>query len=304
MRNLYARRLAVVSSCPDLLAAPMPANNRYGAMMALTARNVAAGPGWRVDDVVCNAGPADRPFEERYAAACIATVTEGSFECRSTTGAAVLAPGTLLLGDAGDRFECSHRHGAGDRCLAFRYEPDFLERIVAAVPGVQRLCFAVPSLPPLPRLLPLCAAAEAARDAGDGALLEELALRLAGAAAAALADAGPPPAAPSPRDARRISAALRRIEVEAGEFLTLADLARDAGMSPYHFLRVFCRVVGMTPYQYVLRTRLHRAAVRLRRSGAPVLAVALDAGFADLSTFNRRFRRLIGMTPSTFRSRR
>jgi AraC family transcriptional regulator len=272
--------------------------------MAITAQRVATGPGWRADDLVCTAGPSDRPFEERHATACIAAVTEGSFECRSTRGTAVLAPGALLLGNAGDRFECGHRHGTGDRCLAFHFEPDFLERIVAMVPRAQRTVFTVPRLPPLPALLPLCAAAEAARDEGDGACLEELALRLAGAVAAALADTGPTPTAPSPRDARRVTAALRRIEAEAGEFLALADLARGAAMSPYHFLRVFRQVVGMTPYQYVLRTRLHRAAVRLRRSDESVLAVALDAGFADLSTFNRRFRRLFGTTPSAFRARR
>ena len=73
-------------------------------------------------------------------------------------------------------------------------------------------------------------------------------------------------------------------------------------MSPYHFLRTFRQVVGMTPHQFVLRTRMHRAAVRLRRSDAPVSAVAFDAGFNDLSTFNRRFRRLMGVSPSVYRA--
>jgi AraC family transcriptional regulator len=86
--------------------------------------------------------------------------------------------------------------------------------------------------------------------------------------------------------------------------MTLGDLAREAAMSPYHFLRVFRQVIGTTPYQYVLRTRLHRAAQRLRLTDEPILRVALDSGFADLSTFNRRFRRLIGATPSAFRVRR
>ena len=68
-------------------------------------------------------------------------------------------------------------------------------------------------------------------------------------------------------------------------------------MSPYHFLRTFRRVVGMTPHQFILRTRLDDAAVQLRRSSRPVLDIALDAGFADLSTFNRRFRAIMGVTP-------
>ncbi len=54
-------------------------------------------------------------------------------------------------------------------------------------------------------------------------------------------------------------------------------------MSPYHFLRTFRQVAGMTPHQFVLRTRLHRAAVRLRTSDEPISAIAFDAGFGDLS---------------------
>ena len=72
-------------------------------------------------------------------------------------------------------------------------------------------------------------------------------------------------------------------------------------MSPYHFLRTFRRVVGMTPHQYVLHTRLHRAAVRLRRSDDAISTIAFDAGFDDLSSFNRRFRRVTGENPSAYR---
>ena len=58
----------------------------------------------------------------------------------------------------------------------------------------------------------------------------------------------------------------------------------------------------MTPHQFVLRTRLHRAAVRLRRSDETISAIAFDAGFNDLSTFNRRFRRLMGASPGAYRA--
>jgi AraC family transcriptional regulator len=149
-----------------------------------TSRLLASGPGWRVSDVVCTAGPLDPSFEERHDDACIAAVTRGTFQYRSAQGIAVLAPGALLLGNAGHCFECGHEHGTGDRCLAFHFAPDHLEAIVAAVPGVQRTTFTVPCLPPLPLLLPLVAAAETARDQDDAAELEELALRLAGAVAA------------------------------------------------------------------------------------------------------------------------
>jgi AraC-like DNA-binding protein len=130
-------------------------------------------------------------------------------------------------------------------------------------------------------------------------------LRLAGAVAAALVETGPDAARqPSRRDERRITDVLRWIETDAHERLGLADLARQAGMSPYHFLRTFRQVVGMTPHQYVLRTRLHRAAVRLRRSNEPISTIAFESGFDDLSTFNRRFRRIVGASPGSYRARR
>lgn len=172
------------------------------------------------------------------------------------------------------------------------------------MPGVRRMSFPVPRLPPLAALMPLLAADEAARDNGNDAAFEELALRLAGAVASMLAGSGAAATAASPRDERRITRVLRHIEAAAEEKLTLADLARDAAMSPYHFLRTFRGLVGLTPHQFLLRTRLHRAAVRLRRSREPVSVIALDAGFNDLSTFNRRFRRLMGANPTRYRAHR
>jgi AraC family transcriptional regulator len=74
-------------------------------------------------------------------------------------------------------------------------------------------------------------------------------------------------------------------------------------MSPYHFLRTFRAVVGMTPHQFILHTRLNRAAIRLRRTSESISAIAFATGFGDLSTFNRRFQRVMGQSPSAYRSR-
>jgi len=270
--------------------------------MALASQLLASGPGWRVEDVVCDCGPHDRPFEERHDDVCVAAVTGGSFQYRSTQGSAVLAPGALLLGNHRHAFECSHEHGVGDRCLAFHFTPAFLEDVIGAVPGARRTAFTVPRLPPLAALLPIVAAAEAAREAGEGAAFEELALRLVGAAAGALAETQARMRAPTRRDQRRIAAALRLIERHAQEPLSLADLAKTAAMSRYHFLRTFRAVVGSTPHQYILHTRLRRAAVRLRCTSDGVSEIAFAAGFNDLSTFNRRFARIMGRSPSAYRA--
>ena len=272
--------------------------------MAIAVNIVASGTGWSVRDVVCDQGPDDRRFEECHADISIAAVTAGSFQYRTRQGAATLAPGSLLLGNAGACFECGHAHGRGDRCLAFHYRPGFFERVVADVPGARETAFAHASLPALPQLMPLLAEAEAARDDGDAAVFEELALRFAAAAATLQPTVRPARRLTTARDERRITAALRRIEREPQAPLTLAALARDSGLSPFHFLRCFRQVAGLTPHQYLLRTRLHRAALLLRHGAAPITDVAYDCGFNDLSTFNRRFRRLMGVTPGAWRTAR
>lgn len=267
--------------------------------MTATSHLLASGPGWRVRDIVCTAGPDDPVFEEQHAQCCIAVVTRGSFQYRSSQGDALLAPGSLLLGNQGACFECGHEHAAGDRCLAFQFAPEYLEEIVAALPGA-RPAFSRPHLPPSLALARLVAEAEAAP--GDAATYEDVAIRLAGAVVATLAERSPAPATANARDIRRITEAVRRIEAECDEPLSLARLARDAAMSRYHFLRVFRAQVGMTPHQFLLRTRLHRAALMLRQSNMQVASIAFEAGFGDLSSFNHRFRRVMGASPSAYRA--
>ena len=271
--------------------------------MALTSQLLASGSGWRAEDVVCTCGPHDRPFDEQHENACVAIVAGGSFRYRSTLGAAMLAPGAILLGNHRHSFECSHEHGVGDRCLSFHFAPAFLEGVAQAIAGVRQTAFTLPRLPPHPALLSLIAAGEAARDDGDTAALEEVGLRLAGAVYATQAGVKRTTSAPSCRDERRISTALRLIEARAEEPLSLSELASAAAMSPYHFLRTFRAVVGISPHQFVLHTRLRRAVARLQKTADSISEIAFAAGFGDLSTFNRRFARIMGASPSVFRAR-
>lgn len=268
--------------------------------MGIRSRQVASGQGWRVDDVTCNSGPRDRPFDERHSSVCIALVTEGSFQYRTAQGSAVMAPGSLMLGNVGACFTCGHEHRAGDRCLSFHFTAEYFERIVACVPRA-RPEFKLARLPPMERLLPVLSDAQVMLHDGDA--VEEVALRLAGDVCTVLAEGTRTCPAFTARDEKRVTAAVRRVEVEAADRIPLNELAREAAMSPYHFLRVFERVVGVTPGQYMLRTRLQRAAVLLRRSSLGIATVAAECGFGDLSTFNRQFRRALRMTPNQYRGR-
>ena len=275
--------------------------------MPLSSKLLASGIGWRVSDFVCTSGPRDPCYVERHGSYSIALVTDGNFQYRTAQGSALMTPGSLLLGNDGACFECGHQHTRGDRCLTFHFAPEVFESVVAAVPGAKRLALTAPRLPPVASLLPVVAAAQALREesGGEPADFQELALRLAGAVCSTLNERRSVcRRPPTPRDERRVAMALRRIEAQQGARLSLDTLAAEAAVSPFHFLRIFEQVVGATPGQYMLSTRLRHAAVRLRRSNDAIAAVALDCGFDDLSTFNRQFRRATGLPPGAYRAQR
>jgi AraC-like DNA-binding protein len=267
-----------------------------------TARVLVQGDGWRVADVVCTSGPRDRPFEERHAHVNIAIVAAGSFQYRSAAGRELMTPGSLLLGTAGQYFECGHEYGGGDRCLAFGYAPEYFERL-AADAGLRgpRPDFRALRLPPLRALSPLVARACAGLAGSADVPWEELSVQLAALtvrlAAGLSADAreGPPNAV------ARVTRTVRMIERHPDTGMALGSLAREAGLSPYHFLRTFERLTGVTPHQYVLRARLREAAMRLALEPARVLDIALDCGFGDVSNFNRAFRAEFGVSPRVYR---
>jgi AraC-like DNA-binding protein len=271
--------------------------------MAQTAHVLASGPGWQAADVLCTDGPHDRHFEERHDGFCIAFVQAGVFRYRGTEGEALLAPGCILTGNHGQCFECGHDHSRGDRCFSFNLRPEFLETIVADIPGARRIGFTGAKLPPSARLIPLASAAQAAGD--DAGALEEIAVRFAGYAMACRND-GERRLRMSARDERIVADALHHIEENATlmdeRSLSLAALAQSSKLGPYRFLRLFHRLVGMTPHQYVLHCRLSRAAAHLLTGDEDISVIAYESGFGDLSTFNRRFRTLLGVPPGHFRA--
>ena len=276
---------------------------RHGTRGGTSSRLIAEGPGWTVADVICTSGPHDPMFEERHAHSAIAIVLAGSFQYTTGRGRMLMTPGSLLLGNRDQCYECGHAHGEGDRCVSFWYAPDFLERL-AADAGARsgRMRFAAPRLPAIREMSPLVARAALGVSGAADVGWEELAIDLAVRAIGLVNDNRGETSAPPSAEAR-VSRAVRAIDGHPEGELTVTRLARNAGLSPFHFLRTFERLTGVTPHQYVLRARLRGAAVRLVEEPGNVLEIALDSGFGDVSNFNRAFRAEFQVSPTAFRER-
>jgi AraC-like DNA-binding protein len=263
-------------------------------------RQIFEGETLGVWDYRCTAGPGDRPFVEAHARHSVSYVRKGSFGCRTLGKAYEHVAGSVMVGHPGDEYLCTHdHHDGGDECLSFQFSPELAES-VAEGSGVWRTAH----LPPLPELVVLGELAQSSAEGASDLGADEVALLFA----SRFARIASPQAAkrkdrvnPSARDRRRAVEAALWLQAHAAEPVALEDAARETGLSPFHFLRLFARVIGVTPHQYVVRARLGRAARLLADEARSVTDVALEAGFADLSNFVRTFHRAAGVTPTGFR---
>ena len=81
--------------------------------------------------------------------------------------------------------------------------------------------------------------------------------------------------------------------------VTLADLARESGMSRFQLLRGFAKATGLTPHAYLVQRRINLAR-RLIAGGTPLAEAAMDSGFTDQSHMTRIFVRKYGITPGAY----
>lgn len=265
-------------------------------------RPIAHGCAWRLAEYVCDAGPADRSFEERHEGVLVAAVVSGTFSYHGDTGRGVLVPGSLMLGNHGTCYACGHEHSRGDRCIALHIAPEFFEEVAASVAGSSRYRFATTHLPPDERFLAQMARFESLVQEDSLALGQVVTLLIESLLRTVCATPARAQRV-SPADHRRVARAIAFLEDNYAAEVDLDSLAGEAATSKYHFLRVFRRIVGMTPYQYLLQVRLRRVAAALASRPGRIVDLALESGFRDLSGFNRRFRSGFGITPCAWRSR-
>lgn len=254
--------------------------------------------GLAVVEYLCSSGPGDTPFKEQHHTFTLSLVRAGGFGYRHRERVHELVPGSLLIGHRGDDYVCTHDHVHGDECLSFEFSPELSESA-----GLIERIRALAVLPPLPEIMILGELAQASIDGRSDVALDEVAW-LVFSRAAGLVDARPDGAVPvAASDRRRAVRTALWIDEHATEPLTLEQSSREAGLSAFHFLRVFSRTLGVTPHQYLVRSRLRRAAAMLAGDDRSVTDVAYDCGFGDVSNFVRTFHRAAGVPPRAFRYR-
>jgi AraC-like DNA-binding protein len=249
-----------------------------------------------VSDFRCDAVPGDAPFSERHRSHSISYVRKGSFGYQTRGRAFELVAGSVLVGHPGSEFVCHHDHVCGDECLSFFLEPELVDAIGDRLDAWQVGC-----VPPLPELMVFGELGQAAAEGRSDIGLDEIGQMFAARFVEVASGKSAQTVTASPRDRRRAVEAALWIDAHSHREIDLAQAAGQTGISPFHFLRLFSAVLGVTPHQYLVRSRLRHGARLLADQERAITDIAYDIGFNDLSNFVRTFHRAAGVSPLKFR---
>ncbi len=238
------------------------------------------------------------PEREHAAGHAVSFVEAGAFQVQTTGAWRPVVTGQLFVTHPGLEFSCAHdQEHPTDCCLSVSYGAEAIESLRGQ--GVEPPTTLVQAPTNRRAYLRL---ALAGCSVGDEARVEALAGALQFTLAAPATAA---PLFPGHRlrwYADRVDRATALVDEHYAEPLSLTAMAREAGMSVFHFARVFRELQGQPPHRYLTAVRLARADARLRE-GASVTDTCFEVGFGSLSHFVTTYRRRFGVTPSVTRAR-
>lgn len=262
------------------------------------ARPLLQSPALSVIDYRCSMGPDDAPFLEQHAQHSLSYVRSGSFGYNTRGRSHELVAGSVMVGHAGDEYSCSHEHHAcGDECLSFQ-----LSLSLADDMGLRKDALRLACVPPTPELMVYGELAQAAGRGDNDIGIDEAAMLFVNRFIETTSGKAQKTAPATARDRRRAVESALWIDAHADRSVDLESTAKAAGVSPFHFLRLFSNVLGVTPHQYLVRARLRHAARLLADDARSITSIAFDVGFGDLSNFVRTFHRAAGVSPRRFRN--
>jgi AraC-like DNA-binding protein len=251
-----------------------------------------------ISDHRCTVGPTDSPpTTEVHSAFSLSYVRKGAFGYHPDGSSFELVAGSIMVGRPGREYVATHDHGYGDECLSFRFSPALIDTLRGASSA-----WRAGAVAPLPYLFALAELAQSSLEGKSGVGIDEVAVLFAARFVRLTSGRELRTTGSSANDRRRAVRAAQWLEEHSKENVGLADAAREASLSTFHFLRVFSSVLGVTPHQHLVRSRLRHAARLLAEDPSrSITDVAYDVGFGDLSNFVRAFGRAVGVSPRGFR---
>lgn len=246
----------------------------------------------------------EHTFAPHWHEAYTVPVIEAGAEAYAYRGARYVAEaGTVPIINPGEVHTGSRAIEAGWRYRVLYVPIDEIRRLAGELSGKTQM---LPWFPPAPIRDPDLAAriARAHRllEAGRDPLAAQTALVDALSTLVSRHAQGQPETLKLAADAPRVAAMKARLAAELTEPITLAELADEVGLSPFHAARLFTRATGLAPHAWRNQLRLQRALGPLR-AGVPVTDVAAASGFTDQSHFTRHFKRMFGVPPGRWQTR-
>jgi AraC-like DNA-binding protein len=237
------------------------------------------------------------PRRERAAGHTVNFVETGSFRVRTIGAWHRLAADRVFVTTPALEFSCAHDEDhPTDCCLSVSYSEQSVESARSS------MALGTSLVRPLTNRQAILRGALGGCGRGDEARAEALAGALLWSLSTGITRF---PLFPPDRlawHAARVDRAKSMIEARHAEPLSLSIMARDAGMSVFHFARIFSELEGRPPHRFLTDVRLAQAYARLR-DGASVTDTCFAVGFGSLSHFVTTFRRRYGCRPSDLRRR-
>jgi AraC family transcriptional regulator len=184
------------------------------------------------------------------------------------------------------------------------FEPSYLAEL-ALTNGIGRPLHFIPTFPtPDPFLHDVAAALTSApqiKDPAANLFIETLFNAASARILRTYAEVRYPLSGPPRLTDDQMRAAIDYIHDQIRESLELRSISRAAGLSEFHFARLFKTATGVTPFQFVTRTRMERAKQLLRKTRLPIFEIAERVGYQKPSHFTARFRAVSGCGPNDYR---
>ena len=246
----------------------------------------------------------------------IKTVIEGRAAWETPAGRFELVPGAVLLLNDGEEYSVTADSLQPVETFCLFFERGFVEdafraattasaELLDAPDRATSISFCEPLHYGSPLLAEMMLARERLKDRQDclSSTFYSAALELVRTHADARKRAARLPslrAATREELARRLGIATSYLHANSDRGVTIAEVARAACLSPFHFHRLFTKFHGITPHRYLTRLRLERARVLLRSEHRSVIDVATECGFESLGSFTVLYKRTFGVTPGRF----